>query len=593
MPQVRFDTYYRYADLTRILKGYAAQYPALVRIESIGHSHEGRDIWLLTVTDASGRPDGEKPALWVDGNIHASEVSTSSACLYLIEALVTGYGQDPEITRCLDTRVFYICPRINPDGAEWALGSWPKIVRSSTRPYPYDEEPIGGLAVEDLDGDGRILHMRIPDPTGQWKTDDEDRRLLVRRDPAEVGGRYFRLLPEGRLDEYDGVTIALQPAKERLDLNRNFPPVWREEHQQPGAGPYPASEPEVRAVVDFAIAHPNLTGAVDFHTYSGVILRPYADRPDESFAPEDLAIYKKIGERAAAITGYPAISIFHDFRYQPKDIFTGGMDALMFEHLGLFFWAVELWSPQRAAGIEVHKHVEWFREHPVEDDRALLRWSDKDLDGQGYIAWYPFEHPQLGEVELGGWDTLYAFRNPPPHLLQAEIARFPAWLVWQLLLSPLLELHEATAIPLGERTYLVRLVVQNTGWLPSYVTKKALEKRAVRGLICEITLPEGASLAVGQVRMELGQLEGRAATPLQFGWTMDPTDHRLKVEWVVRAPYGGDVGLVARHERAGVVRAIVHLAEAIPPASGRDLRLKPDGRAGTSAEAGWQGWNPG
>ncbi|MCX7924565.1 MAG: M14 family zinc carboxypeptidase, partial [Fimbriimonadales bacterium] len=112
MPQVRFDTYYRYDDLTQILHAYAEEYPNLVRIESIGKSYEGRDIWLLTVTNFATGIAEEKPALWVDGNIHASEVSPSSACLYLIHRLTSEYGKHDKITRCLDTRTFYICPRV-------------------------------------------------------------------------------------------------------------------------------------------------------------------------------------------------------------------------------------------------------------------------------------------------------------------------------------------------------------------------------------------------------------------------------------------------------------------------------------------------
>ena len=151
------------------------------------------------------------------------ELSASSACLYLIHRLTAGYGSDADITRCLQTRALYICPRVNPDGAEWALADRPKIVRSSTRPYPYDEEPIGGLIPEDIDGDGRILMMRVADPNGPWKVCAEDARLLTWREPAEVGGQYYRLLPEGRIENYDGVMIRIPPDREGLDLNRNFP----------------------------------------------------------------------------------------------------------------------------------------------------------------------------------------------------------------------------------------------------------------------------------------------------------------------------------------------------------------------------------
>lgn len=558
MVDIHFDTFYRYEPLTALLQAYAAAYPQFVRLESIGKSYKGRDIWLITITNFETGDDKEKPAFWIDGNIHATELSASTACLYFINHLLTRYGNDEAVTRVVDTRAYYIVPRVNPDGAEWALADKPTYIRSSTRPYPYDEEPIGGLVVEDIDGDGRMLMMRVPDPNGPWKICAEEPRLMVRRDPTETGGRYYRLLPEGEVEHYDGVTLEIQPKKERLDLNRNFPEHWRQENEQRGAGPYPTSESEVRAMVHFIADHPNIASGVAFHTYSGVLLRPYDDRPDKDFPTNDLWTYETIGKKGTEITGYPNISVYHDFRYHPKQIITGGFDTWLYDHMGAFGWTVEIWSPQRQAGIEDYKFIDWYRDHPLKDDLTLLKWSDEALEGKGYVDWYPYEHPQLGAIELGGWDHMAAFRNPPPQFLEQEVARFPRWLIWSALITPKLELVEASAKKLGEGAYRVRLVVQNTGWLPSYGTKKALEKKVIRDLICEIDLPEGAELESGELREEKGQLEGRAYKPA-FMSADDTTDDRAKVVWVVRAPNGGVVTVTARHQRAGTVRAEITL----------------------------------
>jgi len=561
MPKTRFDKFYRYDELTRLLKEYAREYPNLIRLEAIGKSHEGRDVWLITATRFKSGSDAEKPAFWVDGNIHASEVTASSAALYLIHALVTRYGKDKNITRALDTRAFYIVPRVNPDGAEWALAEKPKIIRSSTRPYPYDEDPIDGLiAQEDVDGDGRILHMRVEDANGAWKAHPDDPRLMVRRDPVETGGKYYMILPEGQLKNYDGVTIKVRGPKQGLDLNRNFPVNWRQEVQQLGAGPYPVSEPEARNLVEFITTHPNITGAIAFHTMSGVLLRPFDDQPDDEFPAEDLWTYQKIGEKGTEVTGYPNISVFHEFKYHPKQVITGGFDGWAYEHMGLFAWTVEFWSPQRQAGIEKYKYIDWYREHPIEDDFKMLKWNDEKLGGRGFVNWYPYNHPQLGKVELGGWDDMNMWTNPPLDQLETEISPFPEWIVWHALISPRLVLRETKVIPLGVDTYRVRMVLQNEGWLPTFVTKKALEKKIVRGVIAEIQLPRGASLASGQEREELGELNGRAyKTAMAFDETSESTTDRVKVEWVVKAKKGGKVRLIAKHDRAGVVRAEVVL----------------------------------
>lgn len=557
---ITFDHYYRYDELTRILNELAREFPKLVRVESIGKSHEGRDVWVATLTNFESGSDKDRPALWVDGNIHASEVSPASACIYFVNYLVTNYAKDADVTRALDTRAFYICPRVNPDGAEWALADKPKIIRSSTRPYPYDEEPIEGLIIEDVDGDGRMLNMRIVDPNGPWKAHPDDPRILIQRDPTEVGGTYYRVLPEGRLENYDGVMIAEAARKERLDLNRNFPSGWRQEGEQPGAGPFPTSEPEVRNLTQFITSHPNITGGIAFHTMSGVLLRPYDTKPDDDFPAEDLWTYKKIGDKGTELTGYPNASVYHDFRYHPKEVITGAFDTWMYEHLGIFAWTVEIWSPQRQAGIEKYKFIDWYREHPVEDDKKLLQWNDEKLDGKGYVNWYEFDHPQLGKIELGGWNYEFAWRNPPPSIVESELALFPKWLLWHALISPRLEILEASAKSLGQDTYRVRLVIQNAGWLPTYVAKKAVEKKAVRGVVCEIELPAGAALETGKAREEVGQLEGRAYKDCAVSvWNDDPTADRAKLEWTVRAPEGGTMKLVARHERAGAIRTQVEL----------------------------------
>jgi hypothetical protein len=369
------------------------------------------------------------------------------------------------------------------------------------------------------------------------------------------------MLPEGTIRDYNGYTIKVNNNKEGLDLNRNFPAGWRQEYEQFGAGPYPTSEPEVRAVVHFITSHTNITGGLSFHTWSGVLLRPFSTLSDEEMPAEDLWVYKEQGERGTQITGYPNISVYHEFRYHPKDVISGTFDWI-YEHLGLYEWTIEIWCPMREAGLKDYKYIDWFRDHPVEDDVKLIRWSDEKLGGVAHRGWKPFDHPQLGRIEIGGWNRFHAFSNPPPAFLEKELQRFPKWLVWQALISPRLALVHAGAARAGEGTWKVTLVVQNEGWLPSYVSKRALARKVTRGLMVDVGLPAGASLVTGKVRDDHGQLEGKAYkhTGVSFWPDSNITDDRLKLEWVVVGKTGDTVTLTARHERAGVVRANVVLA---------------------------------
>ena len=561
LPLPRFDQFYRHDEMTRLLRDYAAAAPHLVQLSSLGRSHEGRDIWLLTITHTATGLDTDKPAFWVDGNIHAAELTASTACLYWLHQLVSAYlAGDAQSKQLLDTRVVYMVPRLNPDGAELALADKPRHIRSSTRPYPFDEEPVDGLTVEDIDGDGRVLQMRVPDPHGGYKQHPDDPRLMVAREPGEFGGRYFRIIPEGTLKNYDGLKINANPDREGLDLNRNFPAYWRQEFEQVGAGPYPTSEPEVRAMVHFITSHPNIGAAVSFHTHSGVILRPMGMQSDDDMTPEDLWSYKRFSDLGTQLTGYPAISIWHDFKYHPKQVITGTQDWI-YEHLGALFWTVEIWAPNKEAGITDYKWIDWYREHPVEDDVKLLKWSDEQCGGKAHVDWYPYQHPQLGPVELGGWDKMNYWRNPPPHLREREAARFPAWLMQIGLSLPKLEVLRAEVQALGPDTWRVRFAVANSGWLPAYVSKRALERKTARGTVFNIHLPAGVTLTAGRERVEGAHLEGHAPKgSLQaFLPNRDITGDRAVVEWVVRGPRGTAIALTATADRAGTVRTEVTL----------------------------------
>jgi Zinc carboxypeptidase len=556
---VAYDHFYAYDELTDTLRAWAEEAPTLCAVESIGKSYEDRDIWLVTVTNTETGAHSDKPAFLIEANIHSMEWTGCTASLHLIHHLLTGHGQDERVTRVLDTRAFYVIPRLNPDGAELGLQQR-RFIRSSVRPYPR-EEPEDGLQVEDLDGDGRVLDMRLEDPNGSWGAHPEEPGLLVRRDPVDGpdDGPFYRLLAEGRLRNYDGVTIKVPWPLEGLDLNRNFPAEWAPEHEQRGAGPYPTSEPEVRAMVEAVVDRPNITGHVAYHTFSGVHLRPYAGRPDEDFPTTDLRAYQIIGARGTELTGYPAVSVFHDFRYDPKQTIKGGAHDWMYDQVGVFSWTTEFWSPQRQAGLSDYHFTDWIREHPIEDDLALIRWAKKTYP-DAYVDWYEFDHPELGKVELGGWDIINYWFNVPFDRLEQEVAPHSEWAVFHALISPLLEVRSLDVEQLGETSFLVRLVLQNSGWLPTNVTEKAVERKAVRPLEVELEVPEGARLVGGEMTTEVGQLKGRVEKRSTTWWANDESTNDLaKLEWVIEAPAGSEVGIEARHSRAGTLRRRVTL----------------------------------
>jgi murein tripeptide amidase MpaA len=549
---MKWNRFFSNDELTKTLADWQKKYPKLLKVESIGLSHEKQKILLATITNREKGSPEDKPAFWLDANIHSTEIVGTTAALHLIFTLVSKYRSESQIMDLVDRCTFYIVPRVNPDGAALAMAKNPKFTRSGVRPYPWAELE-DGIHESDIDGDGRILQMRVADPNGEWKQSSLHKSLLEKRGPDEHGGKYYRLYSEGLIEDYDGYVVKHGRPLEGLDFNRNFPFEWRPEGDQYGAGPYPSSEPEVRALVDFISKHPNINAGLTYHTFGGVLLRPYSTKADDAFDAHDLAVYKRIGARGKELTGYPAVSVFHDFKYHPKEVVTGVFDDWLYDHFGAFTFTVELWDVISKAGIKERKFIDWFRDHPHEHDLKIFRWAKKNCEGGGYIDWYKFKHPQLGEVELGGWDHMRTWRNPPPAFVEEECAKNTQFALAIAAMLPHLEVPVLEVEEISANTFRINLVVENSGFFPTFTSQQAIRRRACRPVRLELTLPKGTKLKSGRRRQELRHLNGRSASleASSFGWFSSAMDCRARAEWVIEAKSGSKVKLSIKSERAG------------------------------------------
>jgi hypothetical protein len=478
--------------------------------------------------------------------------SLPSLSLHFLHFLVSGYETDQRIRNCLDTRAFYIIPRVNPDGAELALADRPRFIRSGTRPYFYAEGDWSRLVPEDVDGDGRILNMRLRDPNGRWKTSESDPRVMVLREPTETGGTYYRLLPEGSvIGAEEGEIPAVYPV-EGIDFNRNWPSNWAGEAAQRGAGRFPLSEPETHALATFISDHPNIFTWIAGHTFSGVLLRPGFSKPDQQLPPIDLSHYKLVGKRGEELTGYRASDAFTGFRINEGQEIHGSVEW-GYENFGIYTWIVEYWAPHRNSGIEIQNFAQWFFEHPGEDDVRMVAWGERELGPGTFVDWYTYEHPHLGTVELGGWDLIRTLYNPPEKKVEETVKPFPEWFLWQAEMSPKLSIKQVLKAEIGKDLWRIEAIVQNVGYLPTYCSAKSLRTRAVRGVEASIESLDQVEYLDRQQRFGLGELAGRAfkTSSALTGFIADETDDCKKVAWTVRAAAGTKLIVVARHDRAG------------------------------------------
>jgi murein tripeptide amidase MpaA len=555
-----FDHIMHYDELTKLLQSWTGARPNLVKLESIGTTPQGRPIWFLTLTNQKTGAALDKPALIVDGNMHAAEWGGGVAALHFVWKLLDGYGRDERITRLLDSRTVYVLPRMTPDGVEATLAQG-RFIRSVDRPYP--NQPLQpGINPSDIDGDGRTVFMRYRDPNGPWKAYAADPRLMVRRAPDETGGEYWRVQPEGLITDYNGATIADPAPHEPLDFGANFPADLGTAPNRT-AGPYPTSEPEVAAYIAAIARRPNIVAHVTCHTFGGLVLTPPVNI-GEKLPSSDRHNYETLAAKAAALTGYQAMS-YLDLRVEDREAYIPSAFGWLYNRRGIYSFITEFWNPLRAAGITIEANNTesgWlFGFHPIEDEVKLLRWSDKELGGQGFVAWHPFNHPQLGPVEIGGFDLIRYWYNIPFDRLEKEVAPHSDWLVYLGLATPRLAIRSLTAQPAGPDLWRVRLIVENTGWLPTNGSQEAVDQQIVGNVVADLSLPPNAHLVDGDAHRSLGQLAGRSdqrSTATWWGYTAGTPDRGV-ADWVVSAPAGTRLTATASHDRAGVAKADVVL----------------------------------
>lgn len=542
-----YDHYYTYSEIESFFDTAVAEYPTLAEKISIGKSQEGRDIWCLILTNKETGLHTDKPAIYIDGNIHAGEVTASHVCLHTIYELLHLYAQDAQIKHLLDQRTWYMIPRVNPDGAELYLNS-PFMLRSVTRLNPDWEDRIdGALYPDDLDNDGLVRFMRVKDELGIFKVSEKDARLLIPRNPGDFEGDFYNLYLEGTIHNYKGGPITPAPDQWNLDMNRNFPSGWQP--TQRGGGAFPLSEPEALAMVKFIQDHPNIGALQAYHTMSGAILRPSGNTPDKALPKADVMAYKELGKIGEDLTGYPCISILEGFTGDP---IYGVFVDWSYEHRGLLGFSTELWDPLQQAGKTGKKNFT-ERSFSEEDELLKLKWNDEALNGEAFMPWTPFQHPQLGEVEIGGWHPKYFAQNPWLTRLQDECERNHAFSLKHAAALPEIMIEKLEIRAEEDQIYTITLDLANRGWLPTNVTTKALQLKMVKDITAMIS--GDFEIITGKDKEKLGQLDGFMFARegwYTFGRAGYQRNMRKRVVWTVRkTKENADLVIQVQSDRAG------------------------------------------
>jgi len=123
-----YEKYNSYSDIVGELRNLARQYPSASTF-SVGKTYEKRDMVGLRIGS------GDKPAIWIDGGIHAREWISPATVMYFLNKLLT--SKSNTVYNILAKYDFYFLPVFNSDGYTYTRsgGRQARFWRKTRKPY--------------------------------------------------------------------------------------------------------------------------------------------------------------------------------------------------------------------------------------------------------------------------------------------------------------------------------------------------------------------------------------------------------------------------------------------------------------------------
>lgn len=536
-----WNKYYDHAGITDICKKIAAAHPDLCKLESIGKSFQGRDLWCLTISDfKNGGEVNRKPAMYIDGNIHSNEVQGSEFALYTAWYLTESFGDTKYIRELLADKTFYIVPTINPDARDnfFHEPNTNSSPRSGLIPVDNDRDGVADEdGYDDLDKDGNIVMMRRRNPNGRWKQDSKDPRKMVQVGPDEKGE--FELLGQEGIDnDGDGLVNEDGYAFE-YDPNRDWGWGWQPNYIQNGAYKYPFSLPENRAVMEFVMKHPNIAAAQSYHNSGGMILRGPGGQEDVgTYNDNDVRIYDILGKKGEELLpGYRYLVVY-------KDLYSayGGELDWFYGGRGIYTFSNELWT----------SYLMFNKNNDDGDGPDPSYQFDRYLlFRDAFVEWHEYNHPQYGKIEIGGFKKNFG-RMHPGFLMESDAHRNMSFSIFHCFQTPKLSIDSLTEKDLGDGLREITAVISNVRIIPTHASqdmKFKIERPDVVSL-------SGLKVLAGMIvdNRDLNITTEQKNDPAALQVANIPGQATVTVRWIVQG--SGKYTITVDSQKGGVVSKV-------------------------------------
>jgi hypothetical protein len=468
-----WDRWLDHDEIGERMQLMADTWPQFLSLQSIGTSYGGREMWLMTINNPDTGPEDGKAAMFIEANVHGNEIQGAEVILYTIWYMMENYGEIEDVTRMVNERVFYLLPSVNPDGRDYFLDQHGAGARTGHVPVDsdgdgaFDEDPP-----DDLNGNNVIEQIRKYAPgEGTHRISVNDPRIMERVGPDEVGD-WVMLGSDGIDDDGDG-RVNEDPLG-GYDPNRNYGSDWQPDYIQGGSMDYPFQLPEARAINDFMMAHPNIAGFQSFHNSGGMILRGPGAAWQGRYPQADIRVYDELGEWGERMLP------FYDYLVVWQGLYTvhGGSIDWTNDGLGIMSFSNELWNGGQYYQSPLLQEQEDDPEQPIAGQQGRLFFDDFLEMGDQFVEWAPYDHPQYGEVEMGGFKKLSGRVNP--RFMSMELFhRNMAFTLYHADSMPLMSIGDTSVERIDGDVWRVRVDIANERLIPT-ITVRARENKVVR-----------------------------------------------------------------------------------------------------------------
>jgi len=600
-----FAQYHPYDELTQMLRDMADSHSNIAKLKSIGKTLEGRDLWLMEIANPAGVPVEQRPALFIGANFEGDHLIGSEISLYIINYLLKNYNSDSAVRDKIDNHVFYIAPRINPDAAEKMFSRIKTGRKTNTKPYDGDNDGrMDEDGPDDLNKDGYITVMRVREAGGAYMIDPVNSRLMKKADPKKGETGTHKLYREGIDNDKDGFLNEDPPGG--IDINRNFQHEYHyykpdagwhmiSELESRALMDWIIAHRNVAIILTFGesdnlITAPNNRGQLG--PPKEIELFKFADESTEGaekvgmFQPAILdrrAFFMRMmrqqqqpaqprrrrrGRQVATTVDTSDIAYFETISKKYGEFTNIKNHPAVRKPEGAFFqygyyqfgvpsfstpgWGItvpESGRPRRPGMQNAPSRMQSGAARrpasgtqPVAIDSLMLNWMERE-NIDGFINWSTYNHPDLGEVEIGGFKP-GAVINPPAAKISGLGASHVEFVKYLSSLFPEVKIAKKEVVNHGGGIFQIKVEVENAGFLPTSLN---------HGVISRSVKPTMVQLGVEPKAI----ISGNNKT--NFFQALAGSGNRQKFEWIIKGETGDKIELKVMSQKGGSDKATIVL----------------------------------